>query len=224
MNNFINNIIDAIISNIEMVAVTSLLPLAALLAVFLRRDMLGVRFKVPLLIIGLLLVLYTIFNDLQEYMEEIRILDTILIASVALVTYVVMSFAHKHNEDNQNVKAAVLAEFIHSLIDGVVIGMAYLVNPIIGWGTALAVITHELPKILGTIVLIRSLTNNMWDTIKYSAICQAGVPLASMLIYTFGINIDEKWRHTVELMAIITLLVIIIKIAIHSWRHRGCKH
>jgi zinc transporter ZupT len=102
--------------------------------------------------------------------------------------------------------------------------MAYFINPLIGYGTFLAIATHEAPKILGTVILIRSLTKTNWDAIKYSALCQAGVPLVATFIYVFGKNISGEWVHAVEFAAMATIAVILIRIGWHSYSHRGHAH
>ncbi len=208
----------------EMLAITSVLPFASLLALFLRRDTMKGPVRVVFMVTGLVLLSYAIYDDFSHHMDDIGYVELAVVAASAILTYVVLSFAHKHTENKSDVKGIALAEFIHSLLDGAVIGMAYFVNPLLGWGTALAIITHEAPKILGTVVIIRSLTSNMWDAVKYSAICQAGVPLAAVLFYTFGKSMSEEWGHRLELAATATLVVIILRVAYHSLVHRGHSH
>lgn len=38
---------------------------------------------------------------------------------------------------------------LHNFLDGLTIGVAFLVNPLLGWTTALAIAAHELPQELG---------------------------------------------------------------------------
>jgi len=205
----------------EMLAVTSILPFASLIALMLRRDIMKGKVKMIFMLFGLAMLTYAICMDLSDHMNEIGYTEVVVASGAALITYLVLSFAHKHNEEKADVKGIALAEFVHSLLDGAVIGMAYFVNPLLGWGTALAIITHEAPKILGTVVLIRSLTTNLWDAVKYSALCQAGVPLAAVLFYTFGKSVSEEWGHRLEIAATATLIVIICRVAYHSFTHRG---
>lgn len=218
------NIIIEISKYWEMLAVTSLLPAISLIALTLRRDIMKGRTKILFMVLGLGLLSYAIYDDIAHHIDDIGYIELVVVSISALLTYTVLSFAHKHTENSSDVKAIALAEFIHSLLDGAVIGMAYFVNPLLGWGTALAIITHEAPKILGTVVVIRSLTNNIWEAVKYSAICQAGVPLASVLLYTFGKSVSEEWGHRLELAATATLVVIILRVAYHSFVHRGHSH
>lgn len=208
----------------QMLVITSLLPAASLIALLLRKDFLKGKVKIFFLFLGLLLLSYAIYEDVSHHWQEIGLLELVSAGGAAIITYLILSFAHKHTHGDGDVKAIAIAEFFHSCLDGAVIGMAYLVNPLLGYGTALAIITHEAPKIIGTVVLIRSMTKNMWDAVKYSALCQAGVPLVATLIFTFGKNIEGEWTHAVEFAAMATLVVIIMRVALHMYTHRGHAH
>lgn len=208
----------------EMLAVTSLLPLLAVFALLLRRNFVNGWVKTLMLTLGLILLSYAIYDAVIHHADDIGQLEIIVASVAALITYFILSFAHKHTVKNGDVKGIALAEFFHGLMDGLVIGAAYLINPLLGWATVLAIATHELPKILGTVVLIRSLTTNAWDAVKYSALCQAGVPLAATFVYAFGKNISGEWSHAVEFASLATLAVIIIRVAYHSYTHRGHSH
>jgi len=68
---------------------------------------------------------------------------------------------HTHRKDPQPLKAAgnlvIVGDGIHNFIDGVAIALAFLVSPVVGVTTTLAIAAHELPQeIADYIVLIRS--------------------------------------------------------------------
>lgn len=208
----------------EMLLLTSLLPLASFSAIFLRRDFVRGKVKAFFLTLGLALLSYAIYNDILEHLGEIGLLEISFASIAALITYFILGFAHKHNNEKSDIRGIALAEFFHSCLDGAIIGMAYFVNPLFGYGTFLAIFSHEAPKIIGTIVLIRSLTKNTWEAIKYSIICQAGVPLVAVLVFAFGKNVSGEWMHAVEFASMATIAVILIRIAYHSYSHRGHAH
>ncbi len=208
----------------EMFALTMLLPAASLFALLLRRDLLKGKVKYFFLILGLGLLSYAIFNDVIHHADDIGVLEISFAAVAAIITYLILSFAHKHTEEKSDVRGIAIAEFFHSCLDGAIIGMAYFVNPLLGYGTFLAIATHEAPKIFGTVILIRSLTKNIWDAIKYSMLCQAGVPLVATFVYVFGKNIKGEWMHAVEFAAMATIAVILVRITWHSFSHRGHSH
>lgn len=223
MNEIINTI-TGLSKFSEMLIATSMLPALAVLALILRRDIVKGKFKIIILILGFILLCYAIFDAFSEHVDEISLVEILVASLAALLTFFILSFAHKHTSKNSDVKGIALAEFIHGLMDGLVIGAAYLASPLLGWAAVLAIAAHELPKIIGTVFIIRSLTNNSWDAVKYSAISQAGVPLAATFIFAVGGNIGGEWTHSVELASLATLSVILLRVAYHSYAHRGHGH
>ncbi len=70
-------------------------------------------------------------------------------------------FHHHHDHDVAARHAGqrrliVLGDLTHNAIDGVAIGAAFLVSPVTGVITTIAVCTHEIPKELGTFALLLS--------------------------------------------------------------------
>lgn len=71
-------------------------------------------------------------------------------------------FHHHHEHDEQNVqhisqrRLIVFGDLVHNAIDGVAIGAAFIVSPVTGIITTLAVSAHEIPKELGTFALLLS--------------------------------------------------------------------
>lgn len=69
-----------------------------------------------------------------------------------------------HHHHDHTVKAAhvsqrrliIFGDMVHNAIDGVAIGAAFVVNPVTGIITTLAVSAHEIPKELGTFALLLS--------------------------------------------------------------------
>jgi zinc transporter ZupT len=223
MNQFVN-VIEVLPKYWEMFLLTMLLPTASVLALILRKDLLKGKIKYCLLILGLGLLSYTIYEDIKHHADEIGLFEILFASVAALVTFIILSFAHKHTDNENDVRGIAIAEFFHSCLDGAIIGMAYFVNPLLGYGTFLAIVTHEAPKILGTVILIRALTKSNWEAVKYSALCQAGVPLVATFIYVFGKNISGEWTHAVEFAAMATIAVILVRIAWHTYSHSGHAH
>lgn len=178
-----------------------------------------------LFVLGFMLLGYAIFEHLSDH--DLDSFDLLIMSIFALFTYVVLSFAHKHYNQKDNVKGIALAEFIHSTVDGAVIGFSFLVSPVVGFGALLAILTHELPKILGTVLIIKSITDNIKDTIKYSLLSQAGLPLVAVFVYFIGDSvggISEEWGHVIGLASTATLIVILMRIGYHAFIHKGHDH
>ncbi len=66
---------------------------------------------------------------------------------------------HEHNEhtrrEQQN-RLVMAGDLLHNIIDGAAIGAAFLVNPVSGVVTTIAVSAHEIPKELGTFGILLS--------------------------------------------------------------------
>lgn len=68
---------------------------------------------------------------------------------------------HSSNSNNSAPTAAttallsLVADAAHNLMDGVVIGTAFVVSPMHGWRTSLAVLVHELPHELGDYAVLQ---------------------------------------------------------------------
>jgi zinc and cadmium transporter len=43
----------------------------------------------------------------------------------------------------------IIGDAVHNVIDGLVIASSFLINPVLGWTTTLAIIAHEIPQELG---------------------------------------------------------------------------
>lgn len=58
--------------------------------------------------------------------------------------------AHEHHEHSESLPwMAVVADTAHNFLDGVVIALAYIANPLLGLPTALAIAAHEVPQEIG---------------------------------------------------------------------------
>ena len=157
---------------------------------------------------GLGLLSWATYDALAEHSTRIGVSEILIIAITAVLTYSILNyFTHNHNEDKSDVKGIAYSEFVHSLMDGAVLGIAYFINPVLGYATFLAIATHELPKIIGTVFVIRSLTVSIRDTVKYSLICQAGLPIGATFFYLLGKNIPESLANNIELSGELQWLV-----------------
>lgn len=71
-------------------------------------------------------------------------------------------FHHHHDHPDANAqhvsqrRLIIFGDLVHNAIDGIAIGAAFIVNPVTGIITTLAVSAHEIPKELGTFALLLS--------------------------------------------------------------------
>ncbi len=209
----------------------SALPLLALLALVLRRNLFKGKLKILFLGIGLSLLSFAIFDTFKEHGEDVGLLDIIVGGVTALATLFILShFSHNHSHDAEvgGAKGIVISEAFHSLIDGAVIGATYLVSPLLGYAATLGIVTHELPKMVGTLTLFRSLGLSVKKTIVYGIAAQIGSPVAAILIYTLGKKIDHEQFHALEIasvssLAAIVLWIIYLEVRFHK-KHEAHTH
>ncbi len=124
-----------------------------------RQPRRGVTLVLVALAVGALLG-DSLFHLLPEAFEEAGPTATpLLILGGLMLFYVVekvLCHVHRHDEDsparhdNFSVgKVNLLADALHNLLDGVIIGAAFLVSPAAGIATTIAVALHEIPQELG---------------------------------------------------------------------------
>lgn len=201
------------------------LPLLAVLALLLRRNLFSGFYKLAMLFLGIILLSYVILDTIRESGGELGVPEIALGAITALLTLFILSrFRHNHHHGKETgAKGIAVSEAFHSLIDGAVIGATYLVSPLLGYAATIGIIVHELPKIIGTLALFRSLGLSMRKTILYGMLAQGGSPVAAILVYLLGKQVGHEELHALEFASISSLAVIVLWIIFLEIRHHG-KH
>jgi zinc transporter ZupT len=209
----------------------SALPLLAFLALVLRVDFLKGKIKVILLFVGITLLFIAVHDTFTEHKATITVQDIIIsIVTASLTLFILSRFSHGHSHDakEDGAKGIVVSEAFHSLLDGAVIGTTYLINPIIGYAATIGIIIHELPKIIGTLTILRGLGLSIRQTIIYGIAAQIGSPVAAMLVFFLGKEINEEQFYLLEIasmssLAAIVLWIIYLEIKHHA-RHGNKSH
>lgn len=218
-------------SFIVMTLSASALPLLSLFALLLRRNLFEGKWKLILLSAGLALLLFSVFSAFGEHGEELSFYDVIVGGITALITLFILSkfnHGHSHKKEEGGAQGIVLSEAFHSLIDGAVIGTTYLINPILGYAATIGIVIHELPKIVGTLAVLRSFGLSMRKTILYGIAAQIGSPIAAILVFLVGKQVDAEQFHALEIASIsslgaIVLWIIYLEIRFHT-QHNKNKH
>lgn len=188
------------------------LPLLAILALLLRRNLFKGKLKIVSLAIGVLLLSFVVIDTFHEHGTDLGITDILISAITAFLTLVILSkfsHGHTHKLEEGGAKGIVISEAFHSLLDGAVIGATYLINPLIGYAATVGIVIHELPKILGTLTLFRSIGLSIKKTIIYGFLAQVGSPVAAVLIYILGKHINEEQFQALEIASISSLAAIV---------------
>lgn len=96
---------------------------------------------------------------------------------------------HEHGEkerhEQQN-RLVIAGDLLHNIIDGAAIGAAFLVNPITGFITTIAVSAHEIPKELGTFGILLSRGWKDKKVILANIATALGTLAAASLIFWLG--------------------------------------
>lgn len=206
----------------------SALPLLALLAILLRRNLFTGKTKYLFLLLGIAALLYTVLATFKEHGSELTLQDTFIGGITALITVFILSrfnHNHIHNKEEGGAKGIVISEAFHSLIDGAVIGATYLVSPVLGSAATIGIIIHELPKIMGTLTLFRALGLSIKKTILYGIYAQAGSPIAALFVYLLGKQLDHAQFHALEIASVSSLGAVVLWILYLEIRyHRKHAH
>jgi len=191
----------------------SSLPLLALLALLLRRNLFKGGWKITFLSIGLALLAFAVFDAFRENGDSLSLIDIVIGGVTALITIFILSHfnhGHTHNQEAEGAKGIVISEAFHSLIDGAVIGATYIVSPVLGYAATIGIIIHELPKIVGTLTVLRSLGLSIKRTVVYGIFAQIGSPVAAILIFMLGKKINDEQFHALEIASISSLAAIVL--------------
>lgn len=198
------------------------LPLLAVVGILLRRQLFTGTLKYILLCCGMTLVLFTVIQTFIEHGEDFRLPDILVSVITALITlFILAKFNHNHAHNEGGAKGIVISEAFHSLIDGAVIGATYLVSPLLGSAATIGIVVHELPKMVGTLTIFRSLGLSLQKTIVYGVLAQIGSPVAATFIYLLGTKLNHEQFHSLELASVSSLAAIILWIVYLETRYHA---
>lgn len=189
------------------------LPLLSILALLLRRNLFQGKWKIIFLTFGLALLVFAVVNTFQEVGSNLTLKDVFAGGVTAAITLFILSkfnHGHTHSKEMGGVKGIVISEAFHSLIDGAVIGATYLINPILGYAATVGIIIHELPKILGTLTVLRSFGLSVQKTIYYGILAQIGSPVAAIFVYMLGKQVSETQFQILEIASVSSLGAIVL--------------
>lgn len=75
---------------------------------------------------------------------------------------------HEHSAHTETLPILIIiGDCLHNFMDGIVIAIAYLANPLLGMPTALAIASHEIPQEIGDFSILLNLN---WDKRRIIAI------------------------------------------------------
>ena len=136
------------------------------------------------------------FDLLPEAFELTDVRTLLLWTLVGFTSFFLLersgSWFHHHHEHklervnhSQNI-LVMIGDLLHNMIDGLAIGAAFLVNPVTGFVTALAVSAHEIPKELGTFGILLSRGWKDKRVLFANVLTAVGTLVAASLTYLLG--------------------------------------
>lgn len=75
---------------------------------------------------------------------------------------------------------------LHNLIDGALIAASFLVDPLVGWTTTLAVLLHELPQEISDTAILVAAGATLKRAIKLNLLSAASVFIGALLVLLLG--------------------------------------
>jgi zinc and cadmium transporter len=111
-----------------------------------------------------------------------------------------LDWFHNHHEHKgpdrrpPTVALVIIGDSIHNLIDGMVIGAAFLVSPALGASTTLAVAAHEIPQEIGDFGLLVKLGVRRRRVIAFNVLSALFTVAGALLAYYGG----SRWSLPME--------------------------
>ena len=96
----------------------------------------------------------------------------------------------EHDRREQQNRLVITGDLMHNIIDGAAIGAAFLVNPVTGFVTTLAVSAHEIPKELGTFGILLSRGWNDKKVILANLATTVGTLLTASMVFWLGSSVQ----------------------------------
>jgi zinc and cadmium transporter len=176
------------------VIVVSLISLVGVFTLSLREDILRKYIFVLIsLAIGALLGDAFIHLIPEAFEEAPGILTSVLIIAGILVFFVMEKALHWHHHGEDPTDRAVhpvgqlvlFSDGVHNFLDGVIIGISFLISVPVGLATTLAVILHEIPQEIGDFAVLLhagyTKARALWLNFVSALLAVAGVAAAFLL-------------------------------------------
>ena len=137
------------------------------------------------------------FFDLLPESFELKSPRELLVWSlVGFITFFILErtagWFHHHHDHEEKVRSEqqnhllMVGDLLHNMIDGLAIGAAFLVNPVTGFITTLAVSAHEIPKELGTFGILLSRGWRDRKVVIANILTALGTLFTAVAVYALG--------------------------------------
>ncbi len=93
---------------------------------------------------------------------------------------------HKNQQHRRNASLIIVGDTLHNFIDGLAIGAAFLVSPVTGVITTIAVAAHEIPQEIGDFGLLLSKGMKKGRVLLVNLLSALATLVAAVLVFGFG--------------------------------------
>lgn len=84
-----------------------------------------------------------------------------------------------------------VGDAVHNFIDGIIIGVSFLISIPLGIITALAIVVHEIPQEIGNFSVLIYAGWKKKKILGYNLLIALATPLAAVLAYFFGASLES---------------------------------
>lgn len=117
----------------------------------------------------------------------------------------------------------VVGDGLHNFVDGVLIAAAFLADPALGWATAIAVLTHELPQEIGDFMVLLSAGVDKTRALALNALSGAAMVVGGVAGYVAldGMQAAVPYVLVIAAASFIYIAVADLVPELHRHRHLG---
>lgn len=114
-----------------------------------------------------------------------------------------------HHEYSGEVVSILVGDGFHNFTDGLLIAAAFLVEPALGWATALAVIAHEVPQEAGDFAILLAAGWQRARALVWNGVSSLASLVGGLVGY-FALESAQDWIPTIVVIAAASFLYIAI--------------
>lgn len=133
------------------------------------------------------------------------------------------SHGHSGTIGSQTVMSVLVGDGFHNFVDGVLIAAAFLVSPTLGWGTAFAVVAHEIPQEAGDFAILRAAGMSNARALGFNALSSLTAILGGVLGYLALTEMQGVLPYILTISAA-SFLYIAISDLLPMLRHEPHRH
>ncbi|OHA40812.1 MAG: hypothetical protein A3G59_02420 [Candidatus Taylorbacteria bacterium RIFCSPLOWO2_12_FULL_47_20] len=138
--------------------------------------------------------------------ESGRMIPLLVVAGIYtfFILEKVLCWRHKHGEHEESLETisshdhhekpmgviVLVADGIHNLLDGVIIGISFLAGTEVGIATTVAVILHEIPQEFGDFGVLLHSGWNKWKAIMFNFLTALLAVVGTILVFIIGRSVE----------------------------------